>query len=72
VQGGSVNFQRVVVHYGNGQSQPLPMPYRVDSGGSTRWMDLPGDRRRIRSVELWYSRGRWDNNRPRVQLFARN
>jgi len=72
VQGGSVEFQRVLVHYGDGQSRALPMPYRIDPGGSTRWMDLPGDRRRIRSVELWYRRGGWGNNRPRVELFGRN
>jgi hypothetical protein len=72
VHGGSVEFQRVVLHYANGQSETLRTPYRIDSGGSTRWVDLPGDRRHIRSVELWYSRGRWGNNRPSVQLFGRN
>ncbi|HKD05716.1 MAG TPA: hypothetical protein VKB79_07425 [Bryobacteraceae bacterium] len=72
VQGGSVNFQRIVVHYDNGQNEVLPMQYRVDPGGSTQWVDLPGDRRRIRSVELWYSGGRRGNNSPRVQLFGRN
>ncbi len=72
VQGGSVNFQRVVVHYDNGRNEVLQMAYRIDPGGSTRWVDLPGDRRRIRSVELWYSRGGWGNRRPQVQLFGRN
>jgi hypothetical protein len=72
VKGSPVEFQRVIVHYGNGQSETLPTPYRIEPGGSTRWVDLPGDRRRIRGVELWYRRGGWGNSRPRVELYGRD
>jgi hypothetical protein len=72
VQNGDVNFQRVVVHYANGQSQEVRFASRMRAGTSSRWLDLPGDRRRIRSVELWYSRGRWGSNRPRVELYGRS
>ena len=32
-------------------------------------IDLPGDRRTIQSVDLWYSKGRW-TRRPTVGLYG--
>ena len=31
-------------------------------------IDLPGDRRVIQSVEPWYARANWRENRPLVRL----
>jgi hypothetical protein len=59
-----------VVHYANGQRQQLPIRYKVRVGESTRIIDLPGDRRVIESVELWYSRANWGPQRPKVQLYG--
>src|SRR5207253_8203854 len=70
VSNNTVDFQRVVVHYGNGQSQPVPVRSKVRAVGSTRVIDLPGDRRVIKSVELWYSRANWGPHRPKVELFG--
>ena len=53
VQNNAVEFQRVLVHYGDGQTQPIPVRRRIRPGGSTRPIHLPGDRRVIQSVELW-------------------
>jgi len=69
VSGGEIFFERVIVHYGNGQSEELVVRDRIPSGGSTRAIDLPGDRRVIQSVELWYGKARWEH-RPRVTLFG--
>ena len=33
---------------------------------------LPGDRRVIQSVELWYARANWRENRPLVRLWGRH
>jgi Protein of unknown function (DUF2541) len=70
VQNNTVQFQRVVVHYGNGQNERIPVAGRIRPGGSTRVIDLPGDRRVIESVELWYSRANWGPRRPKVQLYG--
>jgi len=70
VSNNTVDFQRVVVHYGNGQNQPLPIRSRIKPGGATRVIDLPGERRVIESVELWYSRANWGPRRPKVQLYG--
>jgi hypothetical protein len=69
VSGGEIFFERVVVHYGNGQNEELVIRDRIPAGGQTRAIDLPGERRVIESVELWYGKGRWER-RPKVTLFA--
>ena len=70
VQGGGIEFNRVVVHFENGGDHEVDVRDRVRSGGRTRAIDLPGDRRRIRSVELWYEKGNW-RRRPSVNLYGR-
>ena len=69
VRGGTIEFQRVVVHFENGADRELEIRERIPSGGRTRAVDLPGERRRIRSVEFWYSPDRW-RSRPSVTLFG--
>lgn len=69
VRGGAIEFQRVVVHFDNGADHELDIRDRIPSGSRTRVIDLPGDRRRIRSVEFWYSPERW-RSRPYVNLLG--
>jgi hypothetical protein len=70
VRGGAIEFQRVVVHYANGEPEEVVVRERIPAGGMTRAIDLRGDRRFLQSVELWYSRGGW-RARPEVQLYGR-
>ena len=67
--GGAVNFDRVIVRYGNGTQEELQIRNRIESGGRTRIIDLPGDRRIIQSVELWYGKDTW-RTRPKVSLYG--
>jgi hypothetical protein len=67
-----VEFQRVVVHYGNGTSEEVEFRDYIPAGGQTRPIDLRGDERVISSVEFLYSKARWRQGaRPRVALYAR-
>jgi len=59
-----------VVHFGNGTSERIPIRFRVRAGSSSRWVDLPGERRVIESVELWYSKANVFSARPKVRLFG--
>src|ERR1041385_3461325 len=45
VERGPIDFERVVVHFGNGTSERIPIRFRVRAGSSSRWVDLPGERR---------------------------
>lgn len=69
VSDGAIDFQRVIVHFGNGSQEELLVRERIPSGGRTHPLDLPGDRRVIESVELWYSKENW-HRRPRVDLYG--
>lgn len=69
ISGGAIEFQRVVVHFGNGTQEDLVIRERIPNGGATRAIDLPGERRVIESVELWYSKERWDRH-PKVSLYG--
>jgi hypothetical protein len=70
VKGGAIEFQRVLVHFENGEDTDLPIRERIEDRGRTRVMDLPGDRRRIRSIEFWYSKEGW-RSRPMVNVWGR-
>jgi hypothetical protein len=71
VQGGDIEIQRVVVHFESGADTEVEVRSRVRNGSTTRGYDLPGDERRIRSVEFWYSRGNWGRSRPQLVLYGR-
>jgi hypothetical protein len=71
VQGGDIEVQRVVVHFENGADTEIEVRYRIRNGSTTRGYDLPGDERRIRSVEFWYSKENWNRNKPQLVLYGR-
>ena len=70
VRGGAIEFQRLVVHYGNGGADEIPVRQIIRAGGQTRAIDLRGERRNIASVELWYAKAHW-RQRPMVELYGR-
>jgi len=69
VSGGAVNFDRVIVRYGNGTQDEIQVRNRIPDGGRTRIIDLPGDRRIITSLDLWYGKDKW-SRRPKVTLYG--
>ena len=69
VEGGEVFFEKVIVHFHDGSHEELVIRDRIPAGGQTRAIDLPGERRVIESVELWYGKARWEH-RPKVALFG--
>lgn len=71
VEDADVDFQRVVVHFGNGEDEELQFRERINAGGQTRPMDLRGYNRFIKSVEFWYQKADWGSRRPTVRLFGR-
>lgn len=70
VRDGAIVFERVVVHFENGDDHRVDVRDRLRAGERTRAIDLPGDRRGIRSVELWYERGNWRSRRPTLRLYG--
>ena len=71
VEKAPIEFDRVLVHYGNGSSEPISIRSKIPAGGATRAIDLPGNRRIIESVEFWYARADPGNsNKPKVLLYG--
>lgn len=66
-----IQFDHVVIHYGNGTEQTLPVRALIRAGGQSAPVMLPGGERVIESLELWYARANPENpNKPEVRLFG--
>jgi hypothetical protein len=70
VERAPIEFQRVVVHYGNGADEEIAIRNRIKPGGKTRAIDLRGRDRVIDSVELWYAKARYGSAKPKLRLFG--
>lgn len=69
VSGSAIQFDHVVVIYGNGQQETLALRNQIPAGGQSRAIDLPGARRAIDKVELWYKEAHW-GAKPEVRLYG--
>nr|MDT0253548.1 hypothetical protein [Endozoicomonas sp.] len=54
VRGADVNFNRVIIHYQNGQTRGISMKGLVRKNNSSRQIDLPGKARVINRVSFEY------------------
>lgn len=70
VQRASVDFHRVVVHFGNGRDQRVEMRNTIPAGGESRAIDLDGNERVIRSIEFWYDANTIRGRRAQVRVFG--
>jgi hypothetical protein len=64
-----IEFDHIVVHYGNGEAQTLQVRDLIRRGGRTRAIPLDGDRI-VQSLELWYGKAKPNSRRPEVNLFG--
>jgi len=72
VQYAPIQFDHVVIHYGDGYAQTLPVRTFIGVGQRSQWIVLPGGRRVIQSLELWYARAEPGNpTKPEVELYGR-
>ncbi len=69
VEGGTVNFDRIVVKYLNGEHEDIDVRSEIPPRGRTRMIDLPGNRRVIESISMWYSKGNW-RTRPAIRVYG--
>lgn len=72
VRGGSVQFHKVVVHYGNGQMDEIELRAVIPSGGQSRVIDLPGNNRVITKVVFYYDTQGIRRGKASVNLWGRH
>jgi hypothetical protein len=71
VHNAPIEFDHIVVHYGNGEPEVLHVRDIIRAGRSSRAIPLQGDRF-VQSFELWYGKARPNSARPEVSLFGQH
>lgn len=72
VENEGVEFERVVVHFGNGGQQELNLRDFIPTGGETRVLDLTGRDRVIHSVDFFYKSNPMTKRKGKVKLYGRH
>ncbi len=72
VSGGTINMEKMVVHFRNGEEHEVPLKQSFSDGGESRVIDIPGKRRLIDKVVFWYeAKSATEGNKPVVELWGR-
>lgn len=61
--------QKLVVNYGDGSSEELPIGGRISAEGRDRVIDFGGGAHVLKSIEFWYFRESWEHA-PHVTLYG--
>lgn len=73
VSRGSINIDKMEVHFRNGQAKEVPLKNNFKDGDQSRVIDLPGNRRVIVKVVFWYeSTSTTSGDKPIVELWGRH
>lgn len=65
-----IEFEHIVVRYGDGQPETLRVRDVIPAGGHSRAIRLDGDRF-VKGFELWYSKADPASGKPELDLFGR-
>jgi len=68
---GNLNMHKMVVEYGNGTKDIIPLKHNFKKGSDTRVIDLEGGKRKIKDVTFWYDTKNYSRKRATVHVFAR-
>ena len=70
VNGAAVQFDRILVEYGNHNTRAYPFKILVPPNGSSPVLDLVGGERDIANVQFWYQKASW-GKKPEALLYGR-
>jgi hypothetical protein len=71
VNNAPIEFDHIVVHYGDGEPQTIPVRFVIRAGQHSRAIELQGDRF-VKSFELWYGKANPNSARPELSLFGQH
>lgn len=66
-----IQFDHIVVHYGDGEPQTLTVRDVIPAGGKSRAIKLQGDRY-VQSFELWYAKADPSSSKPELRLWGKH
>lgn len=64
-----IEFDHIVVHYGNGESETLQVRDVIAAGKHSRAIPLQGDRI-VQSFEVWYGKASSSSAKPELNLWG--
>ena len=69
IKNAPIEFDRIVVHYGDGEPEVLQVRDVIRAGGHSRAIPLQGDRF-VKSFELWYAKANPSSAKPELTLWG--
>lgn len=72
VKDSPINMHKVAVHFGNGEVQEIELRENFRAGSESRVLDLPGNKRIIRKIVLWYDTKNLARGRGTVEVWGRH
>lgn len=72
VRGGALNMHKMVVHFMNGSDQDVELKQNFTKGGGSRIIDLPGNKRIIKSITFHYDSKNNAQSKATVHVFGRH
>lgn len=72
VRGGALNMHKMVVHFGNGEDFEVELRHNFGPQSGSRIIDLPGNKRVIKSITIHYDTKNGSNSRATVHIFGRH
>ena len=67
-----VNMQKLVVHYGNGETEDIELRNNFRAGSESRVIDLPGNKRVIQKIVFWYDTKNLARGKALVEVWGRH
>ena len=67
-----INMRKMVVHFGNGETQNVQLRNKIPAGGESRVIDLKGGKRVIKKVVFWYDTKNYGPKRAILELHGRH
>jgi len=71
VENEGIQFDKVVLHFGNGSKEELNIRKLIPAGGETRVLDLKGDKRVIKKVDFFYESNAATSTKAKVVLYGK-
>ncbi|WP_378173748.1 hypothetical protein [Aquimarina sp. SS2-1] len=72
VTNGSLNMHKIIVQYGNGEKEAIPVKKNFVRGGGTRLIDLKGNKRIIKDITFFYDTKNLSKKRAKVHVFGKH
>ena len=72
VTGGALNLHKMVVHYGNGSVDNIPLRHQFTRRSGSRVIDLKGNKRVIKKVVFVYDSKNYSRRKARVHLYGKH